>query len=374
MKAYYYAILALLCLNCASTKSLIFKNDTLSLIAKSEIAHNLNFENTTIGGLSGVSYDQAKNVYYFISDDRSNFNPARFYTAALDFNWKKQKISFKPKSVVFLKTKKGDLFESSKTNALKSIDPEEIRWNANTNSLFVSDEGERIIGKNNVLINPSIFEVNLNGKTTNKVKLPYAYFMSKNNIGLRRNGTLEAFDITTSGNYLLTTTEEPLLQDGESSTTTHQGLLRLAKINLKQKTKANQYIYQLEKLAYLPKPAEAFGVNGLVAILAINDTQFWSIERSYSTGRQQCTIKLFKCDIADADDVTNAPSLINNNFKKIKKQLVLNFDDLGIHVDNIEGLSYGPTLENGHKTLIMVSDNNFSEKQKTQLFVFEQLQ
>jgi len=41
------------------------------------------------------------------------------------------------------------------------------------------------------------------------------------------------------------------------------------------------------------------------------------------------------------------------------------------HIDNIEGMTLGKTLENGNKTIIFVSDNNFSNKQKTQFLVFE---
>ena len=46
-------------------------------------------------------------------------------------------------------------------------------------------------------------------------------------------------------------------------------------------------------------------------------------------------------------------------------------DDLGIYTDNIEGVTFGPTLPNGHKTLLFVSDNNFTAIEKTQLLLFE---
>jgi hypothetical protein len=42
------------------------------------------------------------------------------------------------------------------------------------------------------------------------------------------------------------------------------------------------------------------------------------------------------------------------------KKLLLNLDDLGIYIDNIEGVTFGPVLPNGHKTLGMVADNNFN--------------
>lgn len=47
------------------------------------ISHNQQFKNTTIGGLSGIDYDKEKDLYYLVSDDWSQINPARFYTAKI---------------------------------------------------------------------------------------------------------------------------------------------------------------------------------------------------------------------------------------------------------------------------------------------------
>ena len=46
-------------------------------------------------------------------------------------------------------------------------------------------------------------------------------------------------------------------------------------------------------------------------------------------------------------------------------------DSLGFYIDNIEGVTFGPTLPNGNKTLIFVSDNNFLPIEKTQFLLFE---
>ena len=40
-------------------------------------------------------------------------------------------------------------------------------------------------------------------------------------------------------------------------------------------------------------------------------------------------------------------------------------------LENIEGICFGPKLPNGHSTLIFVSDNNFSQSQRTQFLAFE---
>ena len=46
-------------------------------------------------------------------------------------------------------------------------------------------------------------------------------------------------------------------------------------------------------------------------------------------------------------------------------------DNLGIYIDNVEGMTFGPTLPNGHKTLVCVADNNFEILEKTQFLLFE---
>lgn len=46
-------------------------------------------------------------------------------------------------------------------------------------------------------------------------------------------------------------------------------------------------------------------------------------------------------------------------------------DSLGVFTDNIEGVCWGPKLPNGKRSLIFVSDNNFSPLQQTQLLLFE---
>jgi hypothetical protein len=40
-------------------------------------------------------------------------------------------------------------------------------------------------------------------------------------------------------------------------------------------------------------------------------------------------------------------------------------------VDNLEGISLGPVLPNGHASLVLVSDDNFGKDQVTQLLLFE---
>jgi Esterase-like activity of phytase len=50
--------------------------------------------------------------------------------------------------------------------------------------------------------------------------------------------------------------------------------------------------------------------------------------------------------------------------------LLLDLDALGITLDNVEGMAIGPDLADGRRTLVLVSDNNFSPAQFTQVLLF----
>ncbi|MGB3327314.1 MAG: esterase-like activity of phytase family protein, partial [Thermomicrobiales bacterium] len=47
------------------------------------VPNDLMVGDTLVGGLSGIDYDTASGTYYVISDDRSDNQPARFYTASV---------------------------------------------------------------------------------------------------------------------------------------------------------------------------------------------------------------------------------------------------------------------------------------------------
>ena len=73
-----------------------------------------------------------------------------------------------------------------------------------------------------------------------------------------------------------------------------------------------------------------------------------------------------------ATDVQNLPlKNATDKFTPASKKLLLNMDALGIYTDNIEGVTFGPTLPNGHRTLLFVADNNFNFVEKSQLLLFE---
>src|SRR3546814_17263995 len=58
----------------------------LRFIGEQQIPHKQTFEQTTVGGLSGIDYDARTDTWILASDDRSDFDASRFYTATLTYD------------------------------------------------------------------------------------------------------------------------------------------------------------------------------------------------------------------------------------------------------------------------------------------------
>ena len=82
-------------------------------------------------------------------------------------------------------------------------------------------------------------------------------------------------------------------------------------------------------------------------------------------------IWLFEAEWDGATDIAAVDALSGAAFVPMTKRLVLDFDSLGVRIDNLEGLCFGPTLPNGHRTLVLVSDDNFNPGEVTQFLAFE---
>ena len=88
------------------------------------------------------------------------------------------------------------------------------------------------------------------------------------------------------------------------------------------------------------------------------------MERSFSVGAPGTgnTIKLYEVALPGADDVNGFDSLATllGRIQPVEKTLLLDLDVLGIPLDNVEGMTFGPSLPDGRRSLVLVSDNNFS--------------
>ncbi|MEF9886906.1 esterase-like activity of phytase family protein [Streptomyces sp. P9-A4] len=69
-----------------------------------------------------------------------------------------------------------------------------------------------------------------------------------------------------------------------------------------------------------------------------------------------------------AFEVRDMDSLAGQKVVPMRKKLVADFHDLGLStVDNTEGMTWGPTLPGGERTLLLASDDNFAQEEVTQI-------
>ncbi len=76
-------------------------------------------------------------------------------------------------------------------------------------------------------------------------------------------------------------------------------------------------------------------------------------------------IRIYESDTSDATNILDAPL---GSARPVTKRLLVDLADLGLDpIDNIEGMTWGPPLPTGERTLVLVSDDNFADQQITQV-------
>ncbi|MEP7231768.1 MAG: esterase-like activity of phytase family protein [Ginsengibacter sp.] len=360
--------------SCTSSRHVHNKQEfgRLKFLSEFEVPYNKEFQNTVVGGFSGIDYDAQKNVYYIISDDRSERAPARFYTAKVIINDNKiDSVSFL--ETTLLKNRGGNFYPGHSSDPSHAPDPEAIRYNPLNNSFVWSSEGERMKSGNKIILeDPSVTEINEKGIYMDTFVLPTQIHMSTQETGPRRNGVFEGLSFADDYKTLFVNVEEPLYNDGpRAGLKDSAGIIRILKFDVATKKPVAQYAYRIDAIENAPIPEGAFIINGISDILTLEKNKLLVIERSFSTGRIGCTIKVYLADLAKADNINEEVSLKSKTVKMVSKKLLLNMNDLGIYIDNIEGVCFGPVLADGHKSLVFVSDNNFDSIQKTQFLLFE---
>ncbi len=356
-----------------ATRSVTTHLGKLRFIGEQTIPYNMPFMGAVTGGLSGIDYDASRQQYYMICDDRSALAPARFYTAKLYFSAQAfDSVCFT--GMTTLLQQNGQPYPDAKRNAALTPDPEALRYNARKNRFVWSSEGERIVNaKDTILTNPGVYEISPDGRYLDSFALPQQFRMQATENGPRRNGAFEGLGFTPDYRYTFVSLEEPRYEDGpRADVGDTTALTRLIKYDNSTLQPVAQYAYRLEPVAYPAVPANAFKVNGISDILVLSEDRLLSIERSFSSGVKDCTIKVFLIDLRGASDISHINSLRTaTGVKTVTKSLLFDFVSLGKYIDNIEGVTFGPVLPNGHQSLVFVADNNFSAAEESQFFVFE---
>ncbi|MEV6337110.1 esterase-like activity of phytase family protein [Nocardia vinacea] len=325
------------------------------LLGEQVIPFDMDFQGTAVGGLSGIDFQPSTGEYVLISDDRSERDPARFYTARFGVD----EGGVGP--VMFtgthpLHTPDGSLY------APKSLDPEEIRADPWTGDYFWTQEGERTDA---VFADPSVRITHPDGTFAAELPIPDNERM-RPTTGPRQNLALEGATFAAGGALFVTSDEGPLLQDGPVATAKTGATSRIT-VQARFGPLLAQYAYPMEPVFAESSPEPGQGMNGIASILSddsLDPTKFLVLERSYVLGVGN-KIRIYAADTNGASNILDAPL---GTARPVAKRLLVDLADLGLDpIDNIEGMTWGPRLPSGERTLILVSDNNFSDKQVTQI-------
>jgi hypothetical protein len=100
----------------------------------------------------------------------------------------------------------------------------------------------------------------------------------------------------------------------------------------------------------------------VVEILPLATDKLLVMERSFAVGAApDFAVKLYEADLSAATDVSNLPALAGTTYTPVAKKLFLDVGTTGIsRVDNLEGMTFGPNLPNGNRSLVLVSDDNLT--------------
>jgi hypothetical protein len=347
--------------------SRIFNKISIEYIGEYQLPKGLQVKNTPVGGLSGLTYDRQQNVFYAVSDDRSDKAPARFYTLKLNLD------TTNPKQVKFDRVEIQDV--TLLKNANGETDTEAISITPQS-SVFVSSEGDRTRN-----IRPFIGEFDLKtGKVKQNIPIPDRYVPdAESKRGFQNNLAFEGMTLSPTGTLpasgeplrLFGVSESALMQDKEVAKVGKDGKIPGAKsrwlhyLISDRPEVISEHLYQLD-----PPPLGALE-HGIPEIQAIDTSgHFLTIERSLAlTGFR---VKLFQTTAAGATDTSRIASFKGSTtIQPMKKQLAFDLDKLGIYLDNLEGMALGGKLPDGSQTLLLVSDNNFTDRQITQFLLFK---
>jgi hypothetical protein len=191
-------------------------------------------------------------------------------------------------------------------------------------------------------------------------------------VGIRNNLAFEGLSISPDGQIIYAATENALIQDGPTADSTHGSPSRMLAYNLNSGKVIHQFEYDVSPVHFKNGKHNGFTVNGLSDILALGDKHhFFSLDRNYVQGEGN-QIFLYAISNEGATDINGIQSLkdYQEPIQPVQKILVSNLSEFGIKIDNFEGLVFGPELKDGGRLLLMVSDNNFSQTQKTLFTAF----
>lgn len=327
----------------------------LELLHQAVLPSKMKFKKTTIGGLSGLVLEGQ--TLFAISDDRGNVNEPRIYEFKLSITPKEIKVE--PENVIFLTVNESSLsHRSTKSKAQifsKVIDLEGISL-APWGDFLAVNEGD---ANKKPRVAPQLLNVKKDGTIVREFEVPSDFIPDpggEQKKGVQNNLAFEGLALNPNNKEWLLATEGPLAQDAS------RDFVRFLQYNMPEAwvlKPAKEYRYPLTV-----DKSQAFEFRGISEIHFLDEKKLLVLERSVQLGSQgmKINVQIFETDLTSAG---------KDNLLSKKKLLDLSdlTEKIG-KIENFEGMTLGPKLSDGRRSLILVSDDNFMRNQRTQFLLF----
>lgn len=249
------------------------------------------------------------------------------------------------------------------------LDPEGFRFGS-PERFFVTDE-----------YGPQLIEFSTVGNEIRRLPLPSHLLVEhpadskqveneQNVRGRASNKGMEGLAVSSDGRTLTGIMQHVLLQDGKrQSDGKPEGInCRMVQIDVESGA-CVEFVYQLDS----PR-------NGLNEIVAFGSNEFLVIERDGLTGNDAEFKRIMKINVAGATNVLDLqqlpPADLPKTIRPVRKQVFIDFLAPCFHLsedqipEKLEGLTMGPALSDGRRTLLVASDNDFEADVPSLIYVF----
>lgn len=310
-----------------SLNSALHAQEILSLAYRGKIviAHGYEVNGNVVGGLSGITFNPIDSLYYLVADKP----PARIFKANIS-NAATPQIKFKKALEL-------------RPFMLSRSELEGIAYNNETDNFYVSDEqkdGTRII------------EVDYEAKFIRIVEPTNQSFLSLSGY----NSGIEGLTITNNLKYLLYAFERP------TDDCLDQALVRITKMSLAKPSNHETFYYKLHLVNN-----DKIITNGISDILFLNESRLLVMERAYIPGEGN-VVRIFEATLKGRGYPDKEANCKDDSIAPLQSTLLFDFANVTeFKVDNAEGMTF-----NADKSILyIITDDNFSRKQETQVIALD---
>lgn len=281
-----------------------------------------------------------------------------------------------PVATTLLRDAQGSSFTGA-TNAFDAADPARSR-RFDPEGLRAGPGGQMWISDE---YGPSVLVFDAAGVQRGRLPIPPRYLIAHpaeskdeeaaaNQSGRQPNKGMEGVAIVPGGNRLVGVMQGPLIQDSQlkaqgKRTGTNVRILVWDLATLA----TSEYLYTLDR----PQ-------NVLSEILAINDREFLLIERDGSSGEDAGYKRVIRASLDGATEISAIDSLpaqgVPADVQPLTKSVFIDLLDPRFNLagktfpEKIEGLTFGPTLADGRRLLLVCVDNDFHSTRPNLIYAF----